>query len=266
MNFINKQNRAVELFKLFDDSLEAFLEITTIAGTCQKGAHIKGKDRGIGQNFGDITIDNPTRQTFGDGGFANPGITDIKRIVFGAAAQDLNGALDLALATDQRIDLALLRLDIEVHAIGLEGLTFTGCCPFLSIGSCPGRNFFLGAARNAALVQLRRLGNTMRNVIDRIQTGHVLQLQIINRVRFTFRKQRDQHIRPGDFFTSGGLNMNGCALYHALEPGRWLGIDQTRTDQPGKFAIGEFQQIRTQTVNIDPAGLQHRQRILIFGQ
>jgi hypothetical protein len=45
-------------------------------------------------------------QAFGDGGLADAGIADEQRVVLAAAAQDLDRALDLGIAADQRIDLA----------------------------------------------------------------------------------------------------------------------------------------------------------------
>jgi len=48
-------------------------------------------------------------QAFDDGGFSNPCFTEQHRVVFGASTQDLNYALDFVLATDDRIQLALLR-------------------------------------------------------------------------------------------------------------------------------------------------------------
>jgi hypothetical protein len=47
-------------------------------------------------------------------GLADAGLADVQRIVLAAAAQHLDGALDLLLAADQRVDLALARLLVEV--------------------------------------------------------------------------------------------------------------------------------------------------------
>ena len=49
-----------------------------------------------------------------------PGSPTKQRVVLLAAAQHLDGALDLGVAPDQRVDLALARLLVEVDVIGLE--------------------------------------------------------------------------------------------------------------------------------------------------
>ena len=46
------------------------------------------------------------RQPLGDRGLADAGLADEQRVVLAAAAQDLDHALELVLAADQRIDLA----------------------------------------------------------------------------------------------------------------------------------------------------------------
>ena len=84
-----------------------------------KRAHIEREDRGVLQHFGHFALDDAARQPFGNRRLADAGIADIERIVLRAAAQDLNGAVDLGLAADQRIDLAL-RLSFEIDAIGVE--------------------------------------------------------------------------------------------------------------------------------------------------
>ena len=59
----------------------------------------------IRQHLRHVAFDDTPGQAFGNGGLADAGIADIKRVVLGPAAQDLDGALDLMLAADQRIDL-----------------------------------------------------------------------------------------------------------------------------------------------------------------
>ena len=67
---------------------------------------------------------DPARQAFGDRGLADAGLADEQRIVLLPAAQHLDGAVDLGLAADQRIDLAFARFLVEVDAIGFERIAF----------------------------------------------------------------------------------------------------------------------------------------------
>src|SRR5262249_22286851 len=82
--------------------------------------HVERVDRGVEQYLGHLAADDAACQPFGDRGLADPGLADIKRVVLRAPAQDLDRAVDLGLAPDQRIDLAALGLFVEVDAIGVE--------------------------------------------------------------------------------------------------------------------------------------------------
>src|SRR3546814_9327596 len=65
-------------------------------------------------------LDDLAGQPFGDGRLADARIADIERIVLRAAAEDLDGALHLLAATDQRIDLSVAGLLVQIHAELLE--------------------------------------------------------------------------------------------------------------------------------------------------
>ena len=58
------------------------------------------------QGLRDVAGDDALGQPFDDGGLADAGLADQGRVVLGAAGQDLDDALDLLLATDDRIELA----------------------------------------------------------------------------------------------------------------------------------------------------------------
>ena len=51
-------------------------------------------------------LDDAMRQAFGDCRLADAGLADESGVVLGAAAQDLDDALDLLLAPDDRVELA----------------------------------------------------------------------------------------------------------------------------------------------------------------
>ena len=59
-------------------------------------------------------------QPLGDGSFANTRIANIERVVLGAAAQHLNGAVKLPVATDQRINTASRCLGDQINRILAE--------------------------------------------------------------------------------------------------------------------------------------------------
>jgi len=97
---------------------------SAIARSGKQRAHVEQEDGGIAQHVRHFAVHDAARQTLGDGGLADAGFADEERIVLLPPAQHLNGAVDLGLAADQRIDLALARLLVEVDAIGVERVAF----------------------------------------------------------------------------------------------------------------------------------------------
>ena len=67
-----------------------------------------------------VAVDDALRQAFDDGGLADAGLADQHRIVLGAPRQHLDGAADLLVAADHRIDLAVARRLREIAGIFLE--------------------------------------------------------------------------------------------------------------------------------------------------
>ena len=71
-------------------------------------------------DFGHVAVDDAQRQAFGDRGLADAGLADQHRIVLGAARQHLDGAADLLVAADDRIELAGARVGGQVARIFLQ--------------------------------------------------------------------------------------------------------------------------------------------------
>src|SRR3546814_6586348 len=89
-------------------------------GARQQHAHVERIDDGLQEHLRNIALDDLAGQPFGDGRLADARIADIERIVLRAAAEDLDGALHLLAATDQRIDLSVAGLLVQIHAELLE--------------------------------------------------------------------------------------------------------------------------------------------------
>src|SRR5207302_699107 len=106
------------------------------------------------------------RQAFGDRGLADAGVADEQRIVLLAPAQYLDGAVDLGLAADQRIDLAVARLLVEVDAIGLERIAL-----FLVVVARLGVGLVLGAAHRPRFGEPGPLGDAVADVVHRVVAG-----------------------------------------------------------------------------------------------
>ena len=223
MDLVDEQDGAGIGLKLLDDLLEPLLEVAAIARAGEQRAHVEREHRRVAQHVGHFAVDDAARQAFGNRGLADAGLADEQRIVLLPAAQHLDGAVDLGFAADQRIDLAVARLLVEVDAIGVErvALLFRLVAGF-RVG------VLVGAAHRARLRHAGALGNAVADVIDRVVARHVLLLQEIGGMALALGENRDEHVRAGHLFTAGGLHVDDGALNDALKAGGGLGIVRRR--------------------------------------
>ncbi len=262
MDFVDEHDRAGELLDLLDHLLEALFEIAAIARAGKQRAHVEGEDRRLGENFGHLAFDDTLGQAFGDRRLADAGIADEQRIVLLPAAEDLDGAADLRLAADQRVDATLARLLIEVDAIGFEriGLLLVLFAPF------DGRRIVVDTAHGARLRHAGTLGDAVADVVDRVVAGHLLLLQEIGGVALALGKDGNQHVGAGDLLAAGRLHMDDGALDDPLEAGGGFGILARAGRQIGQLRVDIFDQAAPQHVEIDVAGTHHRGGVLIVDQ
>ena len=94
---------------LVEHALQPLLELAAIFGAGDQRAHVERHQPAVLQAVGDVAIGDAQREAFGDRGLADAGIADQHRIVLGAAGEDLDGAADLLVAADHRIELAVAR-------------------------------------------------------------------------------------------------------------------------------------------------------------
>jgi hypothetical protein len=172
------------LFELLDDLLQPLLEIAAIAGAGKQRAHVERKDRGASASAS-ATLPSTILlgQTFGNRGLADARVADVAAGLFFERRHStwIVTARLRPDATDQRIDLAVLGLLVEVDAVGLQQRPAASCC------------YFLGSPRASARVRIR-LSSAPRGVrvseepgrflpmpcddiVDRVVARHVLLLQ-----------------------------------------------------------------------------------------
>ena len=106
MHLIDKQDGIFFCGQLFDDLFDAFFKFAAVFGACDHAGQVKRDQPLIPQRLGYIAGNDFLRQTLDNSGFAHTRITDQCRIVFGAAGQNLDHALDLLIPSDDRIELA----------------------------------------------------------------------------------------------------------------------------------------------------------------
>ena len=117
MQLVDEQDDLARRANLIEDLLQPLLELTAILCTGDERAHVEREHTLAHQRLGDVAQDDLLCKAFGDGGLADAGLTDERRVVLGAPAQNLHDALDLHRASDHRIECVL---DREVGQVPAE--------------------------------------------------------------------------------------------------------------------------------------------------
>jgi hypothetical protein len=165
-------------------------------------------------------------------------------------------------SADQRVDLALRGLAVEVDAIGfqrvalLRRLLLRGPLGLLLVGAA--HRFRLGPPGD--------LGDAVRDVVDRIEARHVLLLQEEHRMALALGEQGHQHAGAGHLVASRGLHMDHRALHDALETRGRLGFLAALGNQRLEFRVDIGGEIAPQLFHFDAAGAQDGDRVLVLGQ
>ena len=110
------------------------------------------------------------------------------------------------------------------------------------------------------------LCDPVRDVVDRVVARHVLLLQEVDRVGFALGEDRHQDVGAGDLGTARGLHVQDGALHHPLEAGRRLGLDRLIGGQALQLLIDEVLELTFEPLQIDAAGLEHRDGVGILQQ
>ncbi len=105
-----------------EHGLEALLELAAILGAGQQRRHVEHQHLLALERFRHFVVDDALRQALDDGRLADARLADQHRVVLGAALQDLDGAADLVVAADHRVELALAGALGEVEAVFLQRL------------------------------------------------------------------------------------------------------------------------------------------------
>ena len=98
---------ALALLHLVQHALQALLKLAAVLCTGHQSAHVQAEHGAILQVFGHIATHDALRQTLGDGGFTNAGLTDEAGVVFGLTGQDTDHIADLLISTNDGVQLLL---------------------------------------------------------------------------------------------------------------------------------------------------------------
>ena len=116
VHLVDEQDDVAAGADLLEDLLEALLEVTAVAAAGDERAEVEGVELLVLERLGHLALDDHLREALDDGGLADAGLADEHRVVLGAAREHLHDPLDLLLAPDDRVELALARGLGEVAA------------------------------------------------------------------------------------------------------------------------------------------------------
>ncbi len=230
---------------LGEHRLEPLLELAAVFRAGDQRAEIERQQALLLQALRHVAVHDAQRQTLDDRGLADPGLADQHRVVLGPAGEHLDGAPDLLVAPDHRVELALARRCGQVTRILLERVV-----------ARLGR----GAVRPAALAH--RLDRCIQ-ALRRDPGG----AQRLGGGRVFGERQREQQPLDGDERIAGLLgqllglleqpgqlgrhiDLAGAGAFHlgqlgqlGLDPGaRLLGIAAGAGDQLGGLPLGVVEQ------------------------
>ncbi len=251
VDLVDEKDRIRVVHQLLQHRLQALLEIAAVLGPREQRAHVEHVNLAARENFGHLTLDDAAREPLGDRGLAHARLAHEERVVLAPPAQRLDDALDLALAADQRIDLADQRLGVEVERIGFEG-----AAGLLLVA----RGFLLGLAAAFGFLRCRRLGDAVRDVVHDVEARHALLVEEIYGVRVLLAENGDEHVRAGDFLLARGLHVQDRALDDALEAQRGLRVDFRGSRDRWRMRGDEVPQGLSQFLDVGGAGAQHFRR------
>ena len=217
VDFVNEEDGVGLVAQALEHALEALLEVAPVFGACQQRAHVQRVNDGAGQHFRHFAFGDAPGQPFGNGGFAYARLAHQQRVVFAAAAKNLDGALQLVLAANKRVNAPFARLLVEIDGVLLQRrLLFV----FFSGGTVSARSGF--AVFGVGFVLAHAVGDE----VHRVQPRHALLVQEIDGVRVFLAKDGHQHVGARDFLLAAGrgLHMHDGALDHALKAQRGLRV------------------------------------------
>ena len=122
VELVDEQDDVAALLDLLHDLLQPLLELTPVLRSRDERGQVERVDLLALEELRDGAGGDPLRQALDDRGLPHAGLADQDGIVLLAAREDLHDPLDLRLAADDRVELALVGLLGEVAAELVEEL------------------------------------------------------------------------------------------------------------------------------------------------
>ena len=233
MQFVDEQDDILGPADLIHHRLDPFLELPAILGAGHHESQVEGDDALFPKQFRDVALGDFLGESFDNGGLADAGFTEQHRIVFGAAAEDLDDALDFALAPDHRIHVALAGDLREIAAEGLE----RGSLDFpLLLG---GRLF--GSFRNCALFLRVEVGiQFLQNFLPGLLDVDIEVFEDAGGNSVPFAEQAEQNVLRADVGVVERLGFLSRQRQDLLDPGGVGDVADHFLIRPGAHLFFDF--------------------------
>ncbi len=150
VDLVDEQDDVAAGADLLEDLLQALLEVTAVAGAGDERAEVERVELLVLEGLGHVPAHDVLREALDDGRLADAGLPDEDRVVLGAAGQHLHDPLDLLLAPDDRVELAVARRLREVAPELVEHGRARG----LALGRAAGRDRLLALVAGEELDDL----------------------------------------------------------------------------------------------------------------
>ena len=122
MDLVDEQDHVAQPLDLVDEALDPLLELAAELGAGHQGGEVQPVELFALEAGGHLVAGDALGDALGDGGFAHAGLADQAGVVFLAAGEDLDGAVDLLVAADDLVQLAGGGLSGEVLAVFIQEL------------------------------------------------------------------------------------------------------------------------------------------------
>src|SRR6185369_65676 len=257
VDLVDEQDGVGHLLELVDDRLQSLLKVAAVAGAGEQGAHVERVNGRALQYIGNIAFDDLAREPFGDRGLSDAWIADIERVVLRPPAEDLNGPVDLGHAPDQRIDLALACLLVEVDGELLEGGFLLPAFLFALV---------LGALGGPRLGRRLTLADAVADVGHGIESAHVLLLHETDGIALALGKECDEDVRPGHLVAARRLDVEDRTLDYALEAAGRSWVRRAVGNERPELIVEILLHAGAKLIAVDSAGGHHLGRVLVVDE
>src|SRR3954463_12229633 len=144
VELVDEQDDVAALGDLLHHLLEALLELAAVLRARHEGRQVERVDLLVLEQLRHVAVGDPLGQALDDGGLADAGLAHQDGVVLGTAGEDLHDPLDLGLATDDRVELALGRQlgqvapELVEQLRGLLALALSAAARRARTGACAG--------------------------------------------------------------------------------------------------------------------------------